>query len=311
MKTIVTLTLNPSIDKLSTTEKLIPEAKIRCSNPIFQPGGGGVNVTRAIAKLGGTSTAIFPSGGHKGDLYEKLLLREGINFRSYKIKETTRENFTVVETSTNRQFRFTMEGPTISLSEAEGCLDLVKNLEIRPDFLVASGSIPHGINEDFIKRIAQTARELGSKLIVDTSGKALKTAVEEGVYLLKPNINELAGLTGRETITAEEVDEVAQELIDSGKAEIIVVSLGASGALLVSKEKTKHIPAPAVPKKSTVGAGDSMVAGMILKLAQGEGVLQMAQFGVACGTAATMNPGTELCKKEDADRLYKWIVSRN
>jgi 6-phosphofructokinase 2 len=182
---------------------------------------------------------------------------------------------------------------------------------VKPDFLVASGSLPHGIDEGFIKRIAQTARELGAKLIVDTSGKALKTAVECGVYLLKPNISELASLTGRETITAEEVDEVAQELIDSGKAEIIVVSLGASGALLVSNEKTKHIPAPAVPKKSTVGAGDSMVAGMLLKLAQGEGVLQMAQYGVACGTAATMNPGTELCKKEDADRLYKWIVNRN
>jgi 6-phosphofructokinase 2 len=311
MKTIVTLTLNPAIDKLSTTDKLIPEAKIRCSNPIYQPGGGGVNVTRAISKLGGKSIAVFPVGGHRGDLYEKLLLKEGIDFKAQKIKGTTRENFTVVETSTNRQFRFTLEGPTISLSEAEGCLDLIKKMEVKPDYLVSSGSLPHGLNEDFIRKIAQTARELGAKLIIDTSGNALKAAVEEGVYLLKPNVNELAALTGRETITAEEVDEVAEELIDAGKAEIIVVSLGASGALLVSKDGMKHIPAPAVPKKSTVGAGDSMVAGMILKLAQGESIIQMAQYGVACGTAATMNAGTELCKKEDADRLYQWIARRS
>lgn len=308
MKTIVTLTLNPAIDKTTITEKLMPEAKLRCENPTHQAGGGGVNVSRAIKKLGGNSIAIFPSGGHKGDFFEKLLIKEEIEFKSSRIKEPTRENFTVVEKATNHQYRFTLEGPTVTEEEADECLALLKTLPFKPDFLVASGSLPKGLDKSFIKKIANTSRELGSKLIIDTSGDALETAVNEGVYLLKPNIGELSKLTGRSSITAEEVDEVAQELIKGGKVEIIVVSLGPSGALLVTKELSKHIPAPSVPKRSTVGAGDSMVGGMILSLALGKKPLEIAQYGVACGTAATMNPGTELCNKEDADRLFNWIV---
>lgn len=311
MKNVVTLTLNPAIDKTTLTEKLMPESKLRCENPTYEAGGGGVNVSRAIKKLGGESVAIFPSGGHRGDLFEKLLTKGKIEFRSYRINEPTRENFTVVEKATNHQFRFIMEGPTVSEEEADYCLKLLKSLPVKPDYLVASGSLPKGLDKSYIRKIAKTARELGSKLIIDTSGDALEVAVDEGVYLLKPNIGELSKLAGRESITAEEVDEVAHELIKKGKIEIIVVSLGASGALLVTKDISKHIPAPSVPKRSTVGAGDCMVGGMILSLALGKSPVEMAKYGVACGTAATMNPGTELCKKEDADRLFNWILKRS
>jgi 6-phosphofructokinase 2 len=304
---IVTLTVNPAIDKSTKFSGLVAEQKIRCENPHFDAGGGGVNVSKAIARLGGKSEAIFTAGGPSGELLQDLLKKEAIDYQVIKTKNWTRENFIAVDSLTNAQYRFGMPGAVILPEEANEILKLIEQLS--PTYLVASGSLSEGLGDDFYEKVAAVSRKIGSKLIIDTSGEPLQKAIDEGVYLLKPNLGELAKLVGSNVLEIDQVDEAAREIIAKGGCEIVVVSLGPQGAVLVSKDICEHIPAPSVQKKSTVGAGDSMVGGMVWALSQGKSLQEMLRWGVACGSAATMNEGTQLFKKEDAERLFGWLNS--
>lgn len=302
---IATLTLHPALDKSADVERMIPERKLRCSAPHYDAGGGGINVSKGIRRLGGQSTAVFPIGGNNGRRLLELLEKEAVATAPVEIAGETRENFSVFETTTGHQYRFTLPGDPLSEAEAEACLDAVRRLQ--PDIVVASGSLPPGLPADYYARVAAETRRMGARLVLDTSGDALKAALDAGVFMLKPNIGELSRLVGVERLEMNQVDDAAMSLIHSGKCEIVVVSLGPHGALLASQDGFVHVAAPIVDKRSTVGAGDSMVAGMVWALGQGKPPLEMAQVGVACGTAATMNAGTELFRAEDVWRLLSWI----
>lgn len=306
MSKIITVTFNPVIDKSTTISSLIPEKKLRCTAPSFEPGGGGINVARAIKKLGGDATAIYPAGGYTGKFLEILMEKEGVPSLIIETRNHTRENLIVLDTSTNQQYRFGMPGPELLEDEWKSCLQKIKELD-DIEFIVASGSLNPGMPLDIYARIAVIAKEKNAKLIVDTSGEPLKHAANAGLYLIKPNLGELSSLVGKEEINAEMVDDVALELIEKGKCEIVVVSMGAAGAMLVSKNEVIHMVPPTVRKRSTVGAGDCMVAGIVLSLARGLNLKEALRYGIASGTAATMNPGTELAKLEDVEKLYKLI----
>lgn len=304
---IVTITMNPAVDKSTSIDKLVPEKKMRCSELITEAGGGGINISKAIKELGGDSLAVFPSGGMNGKLIENYLSERQISFKSIPVAHETRENIVVRETATNSQFRFVMPGTPLSEKEAHACFELLQQLEPRPTCIVASGSLPPGLPENFFAQLGKVVKQLNARYVIDTSGKPLQLAAKEGVYLLKPNLGELSALVGKEHLEVNEVDDAAMEVIKQGGCEVMVVSMGPTGALLVTRDGCEHIPTPTVKKQSTVGAGDSMVAGMMWMLSQGKPISEMARFGVACGTAATMNPGTQLFKKEDVYRLYDWI----
>ena len=302
---IVTLTLNPALDKSASVERLVPEQKLRCSRPQIDAGGGGINVSKGIRKLGGDSTAVFPAGGSTGLLLQSIMKAAGIETQVHALPGETRENFSVTETATNLQYRFTMPGLEMTEQDADACLDMVERL--RPEYLVASGSLPPGLPVTYYVKVAALAKRIKARLILDTSGAALRAAADEGVYLLKPNLAELSALAGVKKLEMNQVDDAALEIIRLGKCEVVVVSLGARGALLVTREEFEHVPSPTVPKLSTVGAGDSMVAGMVWALSQGKTHREMVHTGVACGTAATMNPGTELFHADDVGRLLEWL----
>jgi 6-phosphofructokinase 2 len=304
---IVTITMNPAVDKSTSIDKLVPEKKMRCGELITEAGGGGINISKAIKELGGESLAVFPSGGMNGKLIENYLSQKQINFKSIPVAHETRENIVVRETDTNSQYRFVMPGASLSEKEAGACFDLLQQLNPRPTCIVASGSLPPGLPDNFFGQLAKVVKQLNARYIIDTSGKPLQLAAKEGVYLLKPNLSELCALVGKEHLEVNEVDDAAMEVIKQGSCEVMVVSMGPTGALLVTRDVCEHIPTPTVKKQSTVGAGDSMVAGMVWMLEQGRSISEMVRFGVACGTAATMNPGTQLFKKEDVYRLYEWI----
>lgn len=306
MSPIITITFSPCIDKSTSVQSLIPEKKLKCSPPKLEPGGGGINVARAIIKLGGEATAIFPSGGYTGKFFNHLLEKENVPCVIIESTNETRENIIVLDESTNNQYRFGMPGTELSENEWKQCLQAVENIN-DPGFIIASGSLPPGVPLDIYGQLAKIAKAKNAKYIVDTSGEALKQAADKGVYLLKPNLGELSTLAGTQKIDIENVEEIAKEVIRKKNCEIIVVSLGAAGALLVTATKTYKAIAPEVNRKSTVGAGDSMVAGIVYSLSGGKNLEQALQYGVACGTAATMNTGTELCKKKDADFLYTLI----
>lgn len=302
---IVTLTLNPALDKSTVTERLVPEQKLRCAPMQIDAGGGGINVSKGIQKLGGQSIAVFPVGGQNGQVLQHLLAGKQIETRIVQVPGETRENISVTEQGTNFQYRFTMPGLEIPVSAADECLTIIE--QIKPEYLVASGSLPPGLSPAYLEKVAAFAKGIQTRFILDTSGEALKAAADEGLFLLKPNLAELSFLVGVEELEMQDVDDAAKQIIDQGKCEIVVVSLGAQGALLVTKKEVKHIPAPPVQKKTTVGAGDSMVAGMVWALHQGKSPREMAQLGVACGSAATLNQGTELFHQKDVDRLLNWI----
>ena len=300
---IVTLTINPSLDKSTHFTGLVPEQKMRCENPRYDAGGGGINVSKAISKLGGTTTCVFTSGGAIGEMVTEILLKIGIENVPIKTKNWTRENFIAFDNATKAQYQFGFPGNAFSEEEKEVILQTIKDLP--SDYLVISGSLNEGLPTNFYQKIAEIAKKLGTKVIVDTSGEALQKVLESGVYLIKPNIGELAKLIGVERLELTEVENAAKKLIENKSAEIIVVSLGAEGAILVTKEETHLVKAPKAEKRSTVGAGDSMVGGMVWALSQSKTLKEVIQIGVCCGTAATMNEGTQLFKVEDVMRLFE------
>ena len=306
MSSIITITFSPCIDKSTSIPSLLPEKKLKCKPPKLEPGGGGINVARAIKKLGGDATAIFPSGGYTGKYFNHLMEKERVSSIIIDTTNETRENIIVLDESTNNQYRFGMPGTALSESEWKQCMKAVEEID-NTEFIIASGSLPPGVPLNIYAQLAKIAKKINAKFIVDTSGEALKQAADEGVYLLKPNLGELASLAGKNELKADEVKDIAGGIIEKGKCEVMVVSMGAAGAMLVTNSMAELITPPPAIKKSTVGAGDSMVAGIAFFLSQGKSLSEAVRYGVACGTAATMNPGTELCRKEDADKLYALI----
>jgi 6-phosphofructokinase 2 len=309
MAAILTITANPAIDKSSSVAAIAPEKKLKCSRPVFEAGGGGVNVARAIKKLKGNATALFFAGGYSGKFFKELLDKEGIETDIVEIQDHTRENLIMVDQSTNLQYRFGMPGPVIAEDEWKKLLQKVEDLK-NTEFIIGSGSLSPGMPTDFFARIAFVAKKKKAKFILDTSGEALKLAIDEGVFLIKPSLTELNALVRINESGNEMVSELAKEVINNSSCEAVLVSLGASGAELVTKDSSIKITPPIVNIKSTVGAGDSMVAGMVLKLSIGKQLFEAAQYGVACGTAATLNIGTALCKIEDAERIFKIISQK-
>jgi 6-phosphofructokinase 2 len=303
MSSIITITFSPCIDKSTTVPSLIPENKLKCTTPKLEPGGGGINVARAIKKLGGEVVAIFPSGGYTGKYFNHLMEQEKVSSIIIETANETRENIIVLDESTNNQYRFGMPGTPLTESEWKQCLKAVEEVS-NAKYIIASGSLPPGVPADIYAQLAKVAKKVNAKFTVDASGEALNQATDEGVYLLKPNLGELSSLAGKKELHPGEVEDIAASIIKKGKCEAMVVSMGAAGAMLATNSMAEIIkPAPAI-RKSTVGAGDSMVAGIIFFLSQGKNLSDAVRYGVACGTAATMNPGTALCKKKDADRLY-------
>jgi len=304
MSTIVTLTMNPALDIATSTDRVVPTHKLRCAPPRYDPGGGGINVARAVHALGGDTAAIFPVGGPAGEMIHHLLDQEGVRHHPIAIAGFTRESLAVEDRQSGEQFRFILPGPEVSDADQERCLDQLSAAAAAADFIVASGSLPLGVPEDFYSRVAGLAQKLGRRLVLDTSGAALKQA-GHGIYLLKPSLRELQDLAGAEIRTECEQEQAAREVIAQGRSEIVVLSLGAEGALLVTAEECERFAAIPVEARSTVGAGDSMLAGIVLGLSRALPLRKAVRFGLAAGAAALLGSGTELCQRSDVERLYQ------
>jgi 6-phosphofructokinase 2 len=296
--------MNPAIDVSTTVERVVPDRKLRCERPRFDPGGGGINVARVVHRLGGNSVSFYVAGGHTGRLLRDLLDREGLDHQAIEIEESTRENFAVTDRADGRQYRLVMPGPKLATAEWERCLDVLLNARPAADYIVASGTLPDGVPSDFYARLAREARARKILLVVDTSGEALRAVAEARVHVLKPNRIEVQQLLGSPVSEERELRRGLEDFVRRGQAEAVVVSLGAEGALLATREGTERLAAPQVPVVSRIGAGDSMVAGIVFALARGDSIREAALLGLAAGTATVMTPGTELCWPSDVERLH-------
>jgi 6-phosphofructokinase 2 len=304
MPAILTLTMNPALDVFLETPRLKPNGKLRCAKPIYLPGGGGINVSRAIHRLGGNSIALFPAGGAVGNRLIELLAREAIAMNAVRIAEETRENVNVIEAETGIEYRFIVPGPQLGIEEWKQLLAALRAVKPRPDYVVASGTLPPGAPVDFYNRLSTLCDHLGVRLIVDTSGEALRYAGGRGTFLMKPNVGELMTAASDDESSDAAVAKAAQSFVDGGRCEVVVVSAGSGGAIVADRHGTRRIAAPVIPIGSRVGAGDSMVAGIVVALANGSSLDDAVMFGVAAGSAAVMRRGHELCRLDDTMRLF-------
>lgn len=304
---IITLTINPALDKSAKVDGLLPTQKLKCHSIAYQPGGGGINVSRMLNRLDEKTHCIMTSGGDTGTYLCELLLKEGINPESLAVKSWTRENLSVVDTQTNLQYRFGMPSnglQTVELAEIKSMLDKWLHPS---DILVLSGSLPENVPIDYYATLIKHVSSKNIKIVIDTSGPALTEALKETIFLVKPNQRELAQLAGKEFLSSTEQEAFALEMVTSGKAQYVVVSLGARGAFMASTAGIVYQSTPSVSVKSTIGAGDSMVAGLIYGIKNDFAVQDILKWGVACGVATTMNEGTNLANKSNVNSVLKMM----
>lgn len=299
MKTenIVTLTMNPAIDLGVSVKEMMTEHKMRCLKTRRDPGGGGINVARVMKRFGAEPLAIFPLGGPSGHMLERLVAAEEVRHQSFMIARDCRANFTANEISTGQQYRFVLPGPTLGEEEWTAGLGLTTAAS-QSGYSIASGSLPRGVPHDFYARLARNLRVSGgARLVLDTSGPPLKHALDVGCYLVKPSLSEFTEFLGEEP-GLDAAHAAAKNLVVNGKAEIVALTMGPDGALLVSRDISIYAKPPPVTVRGTVGAGDSFVAMLILSLAQRKSLTESFRFAIAGGCAALLSPGTGLASPD-------------
>ncbi len=310
MPDIVTLTINPAIDIFVNVPRVQATRKLRCSPPKREPGGGGINVARVAHRLGSDVTAIYPVGGAIGKLLHRLVEREDIASLVTPSHVETRENFTAYEETTGEQYHFVLPGSPLHRAEWEAVLDRLASLPSKPKFVVASGSVPPGVPNDFFARVVRHAKALGAKSVIDTSGVALAAALDEGVTLIKPNLVELMDYVGAPLDRDEDRIAACRKLTADGQAEIVALTLGEQGALLVTADHAWRALPLDIETVSTVGAGDSFLGGLISALASGKSLEEAFRVAVAAASAAVLTPGTGLCQPEEVKRLLPKVKIR-
>lgn len=303
---IVTLTMNPALDITTSVDSVRPTDKMRCGAARYDPGGGGINVARIAQVLGAEVSAVFPAGGPTGGLVAMLLGEEGVPFRQVPIAESTRESFTVNEQATGQQYRFVLPGPRLTFAEQAHCLDVLRTAAASAQFVVASGSLPPGVPAGYYQEVADICRELGARLVLDTSGGGLRH-LRSGVFLLKASVRELRECVGRDLVTETDQFRAAHRLIDGGRAQVVVVSLGARGALLATPQVSRRFSAIPMQGGSGVGAGDAMVAAITAGLSRGWSLTTSVRLGIAAGAAMLMTPGTATCQRSDVEKFFKLV----
>lgn len=309
MNRFLTLTLNPALDIATRTERVQPTHKLRCTAAQLYPGGGGINVARVLHRLGCPVQAWYLAGGLTGQRLQALLEAEGVPTQVQAITGATRENFSVLESSSGAEFRFVLPGPEVQPNEWQACLSGLGHLQPQPDWLIASGSLPPGVPDDFYAQLAHQAHQQGQRLVLDTSGPALAAALQVGVYLLKPSLRELRELTGHALPDADAWRQAVQQLITQGQAEWVALSLGEQGALLASPAGIWHAAAlPVSADGGTTGAGDCFLAALVWALAHDQTPPAALAWGVAAGTAALLSGGTGLAQVSDIQRLQAQVV---
>jgi len=296
---IVTVTLNPSLDRAIDIEGLIRGHVIRATQTRLDPGGKGVNVSRALLGNGLASRAVLPCGGDEGQHLVRLLRAEGVEVLAVPIAGHTRSNVTLAEPD-GTVTKINEPGPLLSPGEFEAITERVLAAAADADWVVACGSLPPGLAEESFAHLCETLVKAGVRVAVDTSGPGLRAAAKVGVALVKPNRDELSEVVGVPLRSLSDVVEAARRLRSWG-AGAVLASLGAEGAVLVSDDGAVSGDAPVDRVRSSVGAGDALLAGFLAAGARGTDALAEA---LAWGAAAVSLPGSRMPGPADLRRRH-------
>lgn len=306
--TIVTLTMNPAVDVFASVPKVAPKLKLRCSGARRDPGGGGINVARVAARMGADVRAIFPAGGPNGETLCRLVKAEVRECEIVSISEETRENCNIREEATGEQYRFIFPGPRLSVAERDACRRCVSSLRPAPEYFVISGGLPGAVDPDFIASVINDVKHMESRVIVDAAGPALAAALDAGVFLAKPNLSELEDYLGTSLRSRAEIFSACQTLVAAGKVEAVALTMGAKGAMLVTRDAVLEAPALQVAKQSEIGAGDSFLGALVWALDSRHDLEAAFRFAMAAGAAALLAPGTQLSRRGDVEQLVQDVT---
>ncbi|UCH50655.1 MAG: 1-phosphofructokinase [Chloroflexota bacterium] len=303
---IATVTLNPSLDKIVTVEELVIDEANRWTSLRRDPGGKGVNVSRVVHELGGKTIAYGFMGGIDGETLKHLLQQQGVPFDFTPIKGEIRSNFIITDLKTRRQTRIDSPGPHILKRELKKLIQKITHIKPKPEFIVFAGSVPPGVPADIYHQLIEKAKNSGIKTVLDSDETWLKEGIEAKPNVIKPNVHEAEELLEMNLRDEAAIVEAVKTFVKQG-IEIATISRSKHGLIVANGKKILKVTPPKVEIRSTVGAGDSAIAGLVLKLSQGHGIDEAARWAVAAGTAATLTPGTELCRREDVERLLPQV----
>ena len=306
MTPILTITLKPTVDLAVDADEVRPERKLRCSRPLTNPGGGGINISRTILELGGQSTAFVAVGDTTGDKVMRLLAEAGIGLVPFPAPGETRQSITVTDRHSGEQYRFVMPGPHWGAHQLRRALDRIARAAPENGIVVVSGSHPPGVPDDFTATLAARIARTKAQLVLDTSGKALKrlaSAPLKPADVLRMDEVEAEDLAGRPLPTRCDSADFAQTLVRHGVAHAVIVARSSDSNLIATAKARWIAEIPEVQVVSKVGAGDSFLGAYTLGLARGLSQPEALQFGTAAAAAAVMTPATDLCRAPDVRKL--------
>lgn len=304
---IVTLTLNPAVDRSGSVASLAPNHKLRCDDERLDPGGGGLNVARLLTRLGADVVAIFPAGGPTGDMLKELVEHEDVAFEAVDLPHATRENFNIRDAATGNQYRFIFPGPMLSADDISRCCTMALRQVSPGSYFIASGSLPPGAPENTYLMLAGQVAERGGKFVLDTSGPALVQALDPAVEILKVSESELRSISPAPIGDRDHCIAAARLLLLAGP-KMIAVTRGERGAILVTDQDVWSVDVPSVQARTSVGAGDCFLAALVWALGQQEPMQEALRLAVAAGSAALLQPGTGLADPADVRRLAEGLL---
>ena len=304
---IATVTLNPALDQHVEVDNLVLDDTNRWVSFKRQPGGKGINVSRVLRELGGETVAYGFIGGHAGDDIERLLKEEGVHTDFTRIKTEIRSNFIITDLKTHRQTRISAPGPRVTPGEFKKLLDRITGIKPRPQYIIFAGSVPPGVPYYIYRELIDRMKVLGIRTVLDAADMWLIEGIHARPDIIKPNVREAQTLLGVELKTEDDIICAVKTIVGMGVG-IAAISRGPDGMIIADGNVVLKVVPPQVEIMSTVGAGDSTVAGLVFKLSEGGSLEEASRLAVAAGTAATLTPGTELCHKEDVERLLPLVT---
>ena len=302
---ITTVCMNPSFDKTAETDQIHPGDVTRLGNVRVDIGGKGVNVAVVLRRLHEASRCVGCLGEENADRFLRMIAKEDVVFDYLSVPGEVRTNLKLLDNSQNMVSEFNEPGISLDEEQLQQFMQLLQAKSQDSQYVVFSGRLPMGCPETTYQRCIESLE--GKKCVLDAAGEALLHGIKAKPYLIKPNLPEMQFIMRKELRTLREIRDAALFLISYG-AQNVVVSMGKVGAVFVNEKKTLFAPSVRVDARSTVGAGDAMIGGILTGLMRGANMTEAFKFGVAAGAASVMTDGTQLVRKSDFDMLLPKVT---
>ena len=303
---IATVTLNPALDKSIYVDRLHPNDTNRILRVEVDVGGKGINASRVLKELGSETIALGFVGGQVGSFIEHVLKNEGIPTDFVHVNSDTRTNVCIQEMTGSPPTMLNEPGPTISEADFDQLFDKVREVAKKSSFVIFGGSLPPGVPKDIYQLLVKVVQDSDSKAILDSDGEPMRLGMKSLPYMIKPNREEVERLVNQRVKNAGEAVRAANILVGTG-VKLVVISMGADGAVAASADEVWQAVPPKVTAVSTIGSGDSMVAGIAHILSKGGSLGEALKWGTAAGAATAMTDGTKICKLRQVQDLLEKV----